>query len=60
MEREREYLHYIPVSLYALCVNVIEQVPSSDPVVMGTIKQRSLLHDISRDTHITYLDLVSL
>ena len=65
-ERQRDiilmcyYLHYIPVSLYAVCKDVIELVSSPDPVVMGTIKQTSSSHDKSHDTHMTQLDLMSL
>ena len=39
-----------PVSLYAVCTDGIELVLSSDPVVMGTIKQKCSSHDISHDT----------
>ena len=28
------YLHYIPVSLYVVCTDVIKLVPSSEAVVM--------------------------
>ena len=44
------YLHYILVSLYTVCTNVVELVPSPDTVVMATIKQTSLSHDQSHDT----------
>ena len=54
------YLHYIPVSLYAVCTDVIDLVPSSDPVVMGTIKQTRSTHDISHETYLTQMNLVSL
>ena len=42
------YLHYIPVSLYAVCTDIIELVPSSDPVVMETIKKASSSNDTTR------------
>ena len=29
------FLHYIPVSLYAVCTDVIELASSPDPVVNG-------------------------
>ena len=45
------YLHYISVSLYAMCTDVIDLVSSPDPVVVGTIKQTGISHDISHDTH---------
>ena len=58
------YLHYIPVSLCAVCTDEIELVSSPDPVVMETIKQTSSSHykshNKSHDTNMTYLDLMSL
>ena len=42
------HLYYIPVSLYVVCTDVIELVPSPDPVVMGTIKKTISSHDTIR------------
>ena len=47
------HLHYILVSLYAVYNDVIELVSSPDPVVMETVKQTGISHDISHDTHMT-------
>ena len=46
------YLHYISVSLYTMFTDLIGLVSSPDPVVVGTIKQTGISHDISHDTHI--------